>query len=267
MTVTDDRLREHATEIVPGDRPGGPSTSQTIMVSSLSALLALLPPAASANSYRLAVLDDNVLGKRTAGAREWAFRQLRRFYVLDPATLLFRALRDLWPDSEPDRPLLAMLCAMARDPVLRASAPMVLASDVGAVVGPNDFENTIEEIFPGAYRASTRRATAQKLASSWQQSGHLHSQTPSRKVRARAASSPSTVAYALLLGHLQGVRGGALLDTPWAHVLDHPTSRLLDLAAAASQRGMIEFRHAGGLVDVSFHELLRPFDNDGRTDP
>src|SRR5689334_22686939 len=118
MTVAEDRPCGHGTEIVPGDRSGGPSTSQTIMVSSLSALVQLLPSDSPADSYRTAVIDENVLGKRTAGAREWAFRQLRRFYALDPASLLFRALRDLWPDSPPDQPLLAMLCAMARDPVL-----------------------------------------------------------------------------------------------------------------------------------------------------
>lgn len=238
------------------------------MVSSLSALLSLLPPAANADAYRQAIMDENVLGKRTAGAREWAFRQLRRFYVLDPTSLLFRALRDLWPDSETDRPLLALLCAMARDPVLRASAPMVLGTDIRAAVAPDDFEKMIEDVFPGAYRASTRRATAQKLASSWQQSGHLDSETRSRKIRARASSSPSALAYALLLGHLQGVRGAALLETPWAQVLDQPRSRLVDLGVAASQRGMLEFRHAGGLIDVSFHELLRPFGHDdGYTRP
>lgn len=261
MTVADDRLREHTTEIVPGDRSGGPSTSQTIMASSLATLLELLPAAAPAGAYRTAIMDDNVLGKRTAGAREWAFRQLRRFYCLNPALLLFRALRDLWPDADQGRPLLAMLCAMARDPVLRASAPMVLASDVGTVVGPDDFEKVIEEIFPGSYHTSTRRATAQKLASSWQQAGHLEAETRTRKVRARATSSPSGLTYALLLGHLQGVRGEALLETRWVRVLDQPRSRLLDLGVAASQRGLLEFRHAGGVVDVSFHELLRPFDD------
>lgn len=66
--------------------------------------------------------------------------------------------------------------------------------------------------------------------------------------------------YALLLGYLQGVRGDALLDTIWARVLDQPRSRLIDLGVAASQRGMLEFRHAGGLIDVGFRELLRPFD-------
>ena len=144
---------------------------------------------------------------------------------------------------------------------------MVLATDFGALVGPDDFEKVIEEAFPGAYRASTRRATAQKLASSWQQSGHLDVRTPLRKVRARATSSPSSLTYALLLGHLQGVRGAALLDTPWARVLDQPTSRLIDLGVVASQRGMLEFRHAGGLIDVGFRELLRPFDDQENAHP
>jgi hypothetical protein len=259
FAVADDSLLERACEIVSGERPGGPSTSQTIMVGSLNTLFELTTPSAPVVAYRTAVLDDNVLGKRTAGAREWAFRQLRRFYLLDPSSLLFRALRDLWPAAESGRPLLAVLCAMARDPVLRASAPAVLKTDLGAVLGPADFENIVEEAFPGAYRASTRRATAQKLASSWSQSGHLDSEVPTRKTRVRVSCSPAPLVYGLLLGHLQGMRGEALFETIWVQVLDQPKSRLFDLAAAASQQGLLEFRHAGGVVDVSFRELFRPF--------
>jgi hypothetical protein len=83
-------------EIVTGDVPGGPSTSQTIMVSSLQLLLAIVPPDSAPASYRAAVMAENVLGKQTVSGREWAFRQLRRFYALNPQSLLFRALRDLW---------------------------------------------------------------------------------------------------------------------------------------------------------------------------
>lgn len=233
------------------------------MVASLGALFELLPATAPPDAYRSAVLEDNLLGKRTAGAREWAFRQLRRFYGLDPALLLFRALRDLWTDDPAGRPLLAVLCALARDPVLRASASMVVATEVGTVLGPEDFEKVVDDAFPGAYRVSTRRATAQKLASSWHQAGHLLAETPTRKVRARATCSPAPLAYALLLGHLQGGRGAALFGTLWAAVLDQPRSRLLDLAVTASQRGLIEFRHAGGVVEVGFRGLLRPFEDEG----
>jgi hypothetical protein len=65
-----------------------------------------------------------------------------------------------------------------------------------------------------------------------------------------------------MLGYLQGIRGQALFDTLWAKVLDHPKSHLFDLAFIASQRGLMEFRQAGGVVDVSFRELLRPFEGE-----
>jgi hypothetical protein len=251
-----------ATEIVRGDVPGGPSTSQTIMVSSLERLLSLLPPDASADSYRSAVMQENVLGKRTASGREWAFRQLRRFYALDNSSLLFRALRDLWADDPSGQPLLALLCALARDPVLRASASVILGAEPGEVIGPTSFDSAIEAAFPGAYKDNTRRTTAQKVASSWNQSGHLHAERPTRKVRAQVHPTPAAVTYALLLGHIQGGRGQALFETVWVQVLDQPKSHLVDLAASASKRGMLEFRHAGGVMEITFHQLLRPLDGD-----
>ena len=230
------------------------------MVPSLQRLLSLVPASAPTETYRSAIMDENVLGKTTAGGREWAFRQLRRFYSLDPRTLLFRALRDLWADDGGSQPLLALLCGVARDPVLRASAAVIVAAEVGTVVGPSDFDPAIEKAFPGAYSDSTRRTTAQKVASSWQQAGHLYAETATRKIRRRVECTPAALTYALMLGHLEGERGQSLFETLWVRVLDQPKSHLFDLAVAASQRGLLEFRHAGGVVEVSFHELFRPFD-------
>lgn len=252
----------HGTEIVPGDVPGGPSTSQTIMVSSLKRLLSLVPIDAPADAYRFAVMNENALAKDTTSGREWAFRQLRRFYALDPRSLLFRALRDLWAHDAAGQPLLALLCAIARDPVLRASAAVILAAEPGIAVTPSDFDQAIEAAFPGAYKENTRRTTAQKVASSWAQAGHLHAEKPTRKVRARIHPTPASLAYALLLGHLQGARGQALFSTLWAQILDEPGSRLFDLAASASQQGILEFRNAGDVVEVTFHQLLRPFEDE-----
>jgi hypothetical protein len=228
------------------------------MVASLRSLLSQVPATAAPQDYQSAVRDENVLGKQTVSGREWAFRQLRRFYGLDSCLLLFRALRDLWDDDVAGQPLLAVLCALARDPVLRASTTVIIQADYGTEVTATEFASAIEEAFPGAYNDNTRRTTAQKIASSWQQSGHLKAEAPTRKTRRRAECTPADVAYALMLGHLQGVRGQGLLETLWARVLDQPTSRLFDLAAAASQRGMLELRHAGGVVEVGFSELLRP---------
>ena len=249
-------------DIVQGDVPGGPSTSQTIMVSSLQRLLSVVPSEAPKNLYRSAVMEENVLGKDTTSGREWAFRQLRRFYALDPRSLLFRALRDLWRGDVSGQRLLALLCAMARDPVLRASSPVILFAEQGEAVYPRDFEAAIENAFPGAYKQNTRHTTAQKVASSWTQSGHLHAEKPTRKMRVHVGPTESAVAYALLLGHLQGARGHALFETLWTKILDQPRSRLLDLAAGASQAGMLEFRNAGGVVEVGFRELLRPMEDE-----
>jgi hypothetical protein len=249
-------------EIVSGDVSGGPSTSQTIMVSSLRRLLSELPSDAAQSAYRSAVMDENVLGKATTGGREWAFRQLRRFYALDPQSLLFRALRDLWEYDPGGQPLLALLCALARDSVLRASAVVIVESGPGEVVTTSDFRAAIESRFPATYKENTLRTTAQNVASSWDQAGYLHQERRRNKVRTRVHPTSSATAYALMLGYLQGRRGQALFDTLWVRILDQGPSHLLDLAAAASQQGMLELRQAGGVIEVGFRQLLRPFDHD-----
>ena len=110
-------------EIVSGDVSGGPSTSQTIMVTSLRRLLSEFPPDAAQSAYRSAVMDENVFGKATTRGREWVFRQLRRFYALDPQSLPFRALRDLW-EHDPTANGSSLFCAHLR--VILCSAQALL---------------------------------------------------------------------------------------------------------------------------------------------
>ena len=119
------------TEIARGDRSGGATTSHTIVVPALQQLLAEVGTTGSAEEYERAVLEDNVLGKSTAGARRRTFRYLRELYLLRNDSLLFRALGDLWSDDPSGRPLLAGLCALARDPVFRASAEAIVEREPG----------------------------------------------------------------------------------------------------------------------------------------
>jgi hypothetical protein len=121
------------------------------------------------------------------------------------------------------------------------------------------FASAVGERFPDSYNDATLAKIGRNTFSSWEQTGHLVSPEHATKVRVRVTSRPANVAYALMLGHLQGYRGSALFDTLWATVLDQPKSHLMDLAFSASQRGFIEFRSAGGVVEVSFNGLLRPF--------
>lgn len=207
----------------------------------------------------MAVLDGNVLGLDTDSGRSWRFQTLRRLYFLRPDSILFRALRDLWPDEAEARPLLAGLCAMATDTAFRATADLIVRRSPGEELNAGDFAEVIEARYPEAYAESTKRTLARNAAGSWEQTSHLSSlQGKTRtRLRIRAICRPADVAYAFLLGHLEGARGEGLFDTLWAKVLDVPRSHLPDLAFAASQRGMLEFRSAGGVTEVSFRELLR----------
>ena len=247
-------------EIVDGSASGGTNTSHTIVLPALCALLDAVPPSASLADYSHAVLDDNILGKATEGSRKRTFRYLRELYLLRPDSILFRALRDLWPDDKTAQPLLAGLCALARDAVFRASADFIVASSPGDVVTSADLADSVEKQFPDAYSESTLAKIGRNTFSSWEQTGHLEPRGRAGKTRVEAVCQPANVAYALLLGHLQGVRGQALFETTWARVLDQPRSRLMDQAFAASQRGLLELRAAGGVVEVGFRELLRPIE-------
>lgn len=253
-----------ASEIISGDQSGGANTSHTIDLAGLRRLLAAVPSRASFMDYRDAALVGNALGKQTDGARRKSFRYLRELYLFRPDLPLFRALRDLWEDDTTAQPLLAGLCALTRDSVFRASSAAIQKALPGTPIYSRDLAESVEEVFPGNYSESTLAKIGRNTYSSWEQTGHLGRGSDKRKVRKRAECRPANIAYALMLGHLQGVRGRALFDTPWCQFLDRPTSHLLDLAAAASQHGMLELRQAGGVVEVTFDLLLRPFQNNAQ---
>lgn len=247
-------------EIVAGDQSGGTNTSHTIIVPALSQLLDAVDRTAEAAEYGRAVVEQNLLGKDTAESRKRTLRYLRELYLLRPDSILFRALRDLWTDDPAGQPLLAGLCALARDPSFRASAPAILDADPGDELTSADLADAVDKAFPTAYRETTLAKIGRNTSSSWEQTGHLEAVARTQKIRTRATCTPATTAYALLLGHLEGVRGAALFDTIWGQVLDHPRAHLIEMATVASQRSLIDFRYSGGVTDVGFSELLRPME-------
>src|SRR5689334_19026011 len=100
------------------DRPMGTHLSRTIMLAELRRLMDQSPTTADAKAYRAAVVDANALLKPTAATRLISFNRLRDLYALNPDVLLFHALRDLWYEDVEAQPLLALLCALARDVLL-----------------------------------------------------------------------------------------------------------------------------------------------------
>jgi len=226
-----------------------------MMLGDLRILLAACAHTARRAEYGLAIQENNVLGKPTASARLWAFKKLRELYTLQPEVLIFRALVELWDADEEAQPMLALLCAAARDPLLRSTAAVVLATAPEDVVAPGDLSAAVAEAFPSRYSETVLVGAGKNTATTWEQAGLLEGK--GKKVRARATSRPTSTAYALLLGHLCGVRGASLFTTFWARLLDAPVHSLREQAIVASQQGWIEYRAAGDVVEVSFRHLLR----------
>lgn len=224
-----------------------------MMLPELRALLAATAPDATLADYRAAAIEGNVMGKRTAATRTKTLYYLRKLYTLDREVPVFAALRALWPIDPTAQPLIALACAVARDPGLRATAETVLALDQGDRVGPSELAQAISQALPYRFNDSVRHHMGQNAAASWVQAGILRGVMT--KVRVHPEATYPAVAFALYLGHLEGVAGPALFNTLWARLLDAPETTLRSLVEPAARAGWIDVRSAGGMLDISFDHL------------
>lgn len=234
---------------------GSTHTARTIMLEDLEALLSYVDgPEADRDHFRHAIDQENCLGKRSGKTRSLTYRHLVELYSLDPAVLLFRALRFFWDRDPVARPLLALLCAYARDSLLRMSSTFILKQPEGLAITRETLEAFIEEKFPDRFSPATLKSTAQNLNSSWTKSGHLKGRQ--RKIRSRALPTPGSVCYALLLGHLTGVRGESLFHTEYSALLDCSVNHRLQLAEDASRKGWMIFKRIGNVMEALFPTLI-----------
>jgi len=224
------------------------------MLQELTLLLAKCPADSDFSVYKSAILKDNVLLKRTDTTRRESVRRLRELYSLDKNLVLFRSLRNLWEFNQQAQPMLAFLCAIARDPMLRATASVICAASPGDTVTAEMISHTIGEQYPSRFNKTTLANIGRHAASSWAQSGHLQGRT--NKIRRQAPSYPVSVTYALLLGYLCGQRGEALFNTGWAQLLDASPALLHEQAFQAARQGWLEYRHAGAVTEIGFSYLL-----------
>jgi hypothetical protein len=159
-----------------------------------------------------------------------------------------------WQRDPCGQPLLALLCAYARDSVLRSTASFILPFPEGTTVTREALKAFIDAKEPGRFSKATLTSTAQNINSTWTQAGHL---TGCRyKMRAKALPTASSVAYALLLGYLSGSRGQALFTTDYARLLGVSCEQGMQLAAQASRRGWMVFKHVGEVIEVLFPNLI-----------
>lgn len=235
-----------------GDK--GTHTSRTIMLAELTDLLVRVPGEVSKEAYVDAIVEENCLGKHTVSTRRLTLQRLTELYALDPIVPLFRLLRDLWSMDETARPVLALLCSLTRDPLLRATLPVIHGMREGDELARQQLTDAIVESVNGRLNDSILDKVVRNTASSWTQSGHLDGR--GRKTRKLVIPRSTSVAYALLLGYMTGIRGEALFSTFWTSVLDIPANDMVYHAMDAKRLGLVDINAGGGVTDISFARLL-----------
>jgi hypothetical protein len=211
---------------------------------------------AGRDDYLAAIHQDNCLGKRTAATRKLSSQRLSELYALDSEVPLFRVMRRCWYADHDGQAILAMLLALARDPLLRASAPPVLRMQPGEELARQQITDALSRVVGSRLSESTLDKVVRNAASSWTQSGHLKGR--GRKVRQAITPTVANAAFALFLGYVEGKRGPVLFETLWAQVLDAPVGELMRLAMDARRLGFLDMNQSGGVIEVAFSRLLGP---------
>lgn len=225
-----------------------------MMLDELTQLLVAVSSEGARSAYLSAVITENVLGKTTVATRKLSLQRLSELYACDPSEPLFRILRLLWAQDVEGRPLLALLCALARDPLLRATVSTVLGMRVGEELSRQAITDDLRREVGDRLNDSTLDKVVRNVSSSWCQSGHLEGRV--RKFRRMVRATPCTTTYALVLGYLQGLRGARLFESEWTRVLDANSSELRNLAMEAKRRGLLDLKAAGEIIEIGFSTLL-----------
>lgn len=223
------------------------------MLEELAAALDSTASDAGRDDYREAIVDANCLSKPTAATRALSRQRLSELYGLDPRLPLFRVLRRLWPLDRGARPLLALLAAVARDPLLAASAPPVLDLPPGAALRRQPLRDALRRAVGDRLNDPVLDKVCRNAASSWTQSGHLEGRA--FKTRRAVAAPPAAAAFALFLAHAAGFRGAALFSSVWLRLLDCDPLRARDRALDAKRLGLIDLRMAAGVVELDPRRL------------
>jgi hypothetical protein len=230
------------------NRSGGHS-ARTIMVDELELLFAAVQDVESEKqTYLDAIISDNCLGKPSKNSRIITSQIISTMYGFDPAIPLFRLLRFFWSRDPQGHALLAGLCAYARDPIFRMSAPYILKIEKGSSVSRSVLEEFIEDQEAGRYSPVTRASVAKNINSSWTQTGHFAGR--GNKKRVEAKPTVASAAYAIIIACMLGYRGRALFDSEPVKILDVAAGKVMDLAQQASEKGWLTYKSIGEIIEV-----------------
>jgi hypothetical protein len=230
----------------------GTHSSRTIMLDELSRL------ATSCHlrgDVRKAILEENVLGKSTSSGRTLTLQRLKELYSFDPSSPIFRVFAGLYYRDPTALPQLALLMAMARDPLLRASARPIVGLAPGSELTRDALRNAIGAVVGARMNEAVLDKVVRNTASSWTKTGHLVGRTIKR--RARIRPDPTAFAFALWISHKAGFEGAELFENAWISALDVEPNSARSLAERAHAAGLIKYRQIGEGFELDTTPLER----------
>jgi hypothetical protein len=233
---------------------GGVHQAKTMMLAELTVLLHASPTELSTAKIQSLAVDDNLFGKRSLSTRRITSDRLRSLYGLGDTCAVTEGLLLAWKLAEDRRGAAAILCALARDPVLRRSAGAILEASPGSAVTYHDVAPALDTAYAGRWSEKMLRSASQNCASSWTQAGFLNGRV--RKVRRRPPANVAVAAYAALLARLAGFSGDALITSRWFDLLDCGREERMELLRRAAAQGWTRVRTVAHVVDV---ELAGPY--------
>jgi len=231
----------------------GVHSARSMMIEDLKTLLFSRVKTASINDYKDDVVNFNILHKPTEKSRKLSFRHLVDLYGLSLEIPLFHVLRQWWEISEESQPILALQLAIARDPILRASTNIILSLQIGEHISRETIESSLAQDDPDRYSPASLNSFAQNINGTWTQAGYLEGKA--KKFRIKPQITYVNLAYALYQAHCHGLSGQNLFDSFWCKLLGQDKQVLIDLAYSASLRGLINFKHIGDVIEVTFPNL------------
>jgi hypothetical protein len=231
----------------------GTHSSRTMMLAELDVLFRDASCGARRTDYRSAIVEGNCLSKATTSTRRITNQRLGELYGLDPTVALFRILCKLWKLDSSGRPLLALLAALARDPLLAATCSAIIDLPIESDLQRNVLKDNLRAFVGERMNDRSLEKVCRNVASSWTQSGHLKRR--SRKVRQAVSATPACVAFAMYLAHAAGFRGLAIWTSMWLRILDCTPSEGRSLALEAKRLGLLDVRILGNVVELDFSRL------------
>ena len=145
---------------------------------------------------RKRILDDNVLGKSTSSGRALSLQRLKELYCFDPSVPIFRMFLKLVHRDPSALPQLALLTAIARDPLLRASANVVLGHARGSQLMRDHMRNAIASAVGDRMNEAVLDKVVRNTASSWNKNGASH--RPNDKAPRSCARKPNRFRFCAL---------------------------------------------------------------------